>query len=382
MNNCIVNTILLCVILILFFVFLFIKNKVKIIRFFKKKQVLRFIITVLIPFAVPFALSVVFAIDDGWFNTAKNSSASVAVIVTTIVMSVIACLNLVVQFSVWCQEKKENDIRWENFAAKQAFNNLHEIFMGKMIQLRSSYHNGLKQGMLTDADVPYSVFDQIRKITWEFCRTISKITDIPTKDLDAAFIYHYIYKDSTKKDQEWRWITGKGTKFSLTLNNFVGNMDSTFHYMINNNVSTLFYNDKNEAANEQKYQHTYKDHNHKRSGSFVAAKVAFSSNDDTLCEGIIMVNSYGKRFLDNAPGHTEDELMHLILDSIFPCYRQLLSAELAMLYFRHQTDKETNKCQKKKKCKQKPIILPKDLKHHQKAFKCLIATTKKIWTKE
>ena len=36
--------------------------------------------------------------------------AASAVIVTTIVMIVIACLNLVVQFLVWCQEKKENDI--------------------------------------------------------------------------------------------------------------------------------------------------------------------------------------------------------------------------------------------------------------------------------
>lgn len=383
MNINVFNTILLSAILVLIATFVFIKNRIKIIRFFKKNQVIRFVMTVFIPFIVPFVLSILFSIDQELFADVKsNGTTNPTIITATIILSAIAIINLVIQFIIWCQEKKENDIRWENFAAKQAFNNLHEIFMGKMIQLRSSYHNGLKQGMLTDADVPYSVFDQIRKITWEFCRTISKITDIPTKDLDAAFIYHYRYKNSTDKDQEWRWITGKGTKFSLTLNNFVGNMDSTFHYMINNNVSTLFYNDKNEAANEQKYQHTYKDHNHKRSGSFVAAKVAFSSNDDTLCEGIIMVNSYGKRFLDNAPGHTEEELMHLILDSIFPCYRQLLSAELAMLYFRHQTDKETKKCQKKKKCKQKPIILPKDLKHHQKAFKCLIATTKKIWTKE
>ena len=297
-------------------------------------------------------------------------------------MIVIVCLNLVVQFIVWCNEKKENDIRWENFAAKHAFNNMHEIFKGKMFQLRSSYHNGLKQGMLTDADVPYSVFEQIRKITWEFCRTVSKITDIPTKDLDAAFIYHYIYKDSTKKDQEWRWITGKGTKFSLTLNNFVGNMDSTFHHMISKNVSTLFYNDKNEAASDQKYQYTYKDYNHKCKGSFVAAKVAFSGNDDTLCEGIIMVNSYGKKFLDNLSEYTEEELMHLILDSIFPCYRQLLSAELAMLYFRHQTDIEPEKCHKKKRHKQKFIFFPESLKQHKKAFKCLIATTKKIWTNE
>ena len=98
-----------------------------------------------------------------------------------------------------------------------------------------------------------------------------------------------------------------------------------------------------------------------------------------------MVNSYGKRFLDNAPEHTEDELMHLIVDSIFPCYRQLLSAELAMLYFRHQS-KKVRVVRKGKPQKAKPQYKPVNtleyLRCNKQAFKCLIASTKKIWTKE
>lgn len=334
----------------------------------------RFIVTVLIPFAIPFILSIIFAVDESWVHKIRHGTANISLIIFVLIMVFISFVNLVFQFIIWCHEKKENDILWENFAAKQAFNNLYEIFMGKMIQMRSSYHNGLKQGMLTDADVPYNIFEQIRKVTWEFCCTISKITDIPTKDLDVAFIYHYSYKGAGPDDTRWKWITGKGTKFGLNLNDFINDADSTFHYLINNNISTLFYNDKNKAIMDQCYLYTYKDHNHKRIGSFVAAKIAFSSNDDTLCEGIIMVNSYGKRFLDNDSGHTEDELMHLILDRIFPCYRQLLSAELAMLYFRHQTNQLGKNCKKN-------VLLPTKYNLNKGASKCVITTTKKIWTK-
>lgn len=378
MELSLINIILTSSVLCAIIIFVVFKNKSRIKRFFEKKQVIRFIVSVLIPFIIPFILSIIFAVDEGWFDKSKHNSVNLQLEIFTILMIVISFFNLAFQFIIWCREKKEDDIYWENFAAKQAFNNIYEIFMGKMIQMRSAYHNGLKQGMLTDSDIPYNIFEQIRKTTWEFCRTISKITNIPTKDLDAAFIYHYSYKGVTPQDAQWKWITGKGSKFGLNLNDFIGDTDSTFHYLISNNISTLFYNDKTKAFKEQEYQYTYKDHNHKCVGSFVAAKIAFSSNDDTLCEGIVMINSYGKRFLDSDLKHTEEELMHLILDSIFPCYRQLLSCELAMLYFRHQVNGSTDEMSKTER---KKTAFPFKYSLRKKCVKCIISTTKRIWSK-
>lgn len=379
------NTILLCIILIVLLAIICIRFRSQITRFIKKNQVLRFITMVLIPFALPFVLSIVISIRAdsldtllSWIYEGTKINATDAVIMALIL---VAGANLIGQFRIWCKERQENDIRWENFAAKQAYNSLHTIFKERTLQLRVSYHNGLKQGMLTEADIPYSIFDQIRKITWEFCRTISHITDIPTKDLDSAFIYHYCYNGANNKDKDWRWITGKGLKFSVPLNSFVDKADSTFHHMISNNVSMVFYNNKKDAAAEQRYQYTYKDYNHACRGSIIAAKVAFSSNDDILCEGIIMVTSYGKQFLDRYPDHTENELLQLIMDSIFPCYKQLLAAELAMLYFRHQTETiETEKITPIPKLS--GMLLPPQEHGKKKSLKCLISTTKKIWTKE
>lgn len=297
-----------------------IKYRVKIWRWWRKHAVSKFLFNILFPFAIPLVLTLILEWDDlvkKWIKPDalwEDKIKGIAVLL----MFFIAFLNSIFQFVVWIKDIKEADVRWENEAIMHAFENMFEIHQNKNTFFRSAYHGGLTNGILTDSDVPYDVFDQIRKITWGYCHTISRITNISIQDLSAAFVYHYAYESANEGDRKWRWITGKGSKFSMPLTDFIEESDSTFHYMIHNSVSTVFYNDKEEAMKDKKYQFSYRDHSHNFIGSFVAAKVAFSGNDGKICEGIIMVTSYGTRFLDNDKVHTEDELAHLILDDIFP----------------------------------------------------------------
>lgn len=372
---CIINAVLISILIALFVVCLVVKYRVKIFRFMKKKQVLRFVANVLVPFVIPLAISVLTILHG-------NSGEPVVIKWSTIVLLCVASVNLVIQFNIWIKEKKESDQRWERMAAGRAFNNMFEVHKNKSSQLRTAYHNGLKHGMLTDADIPYNIFDQIRKITWEFCNTMSQITDISTKDLEAAFIYRYAYKDAKKPDRDWRWIVGRGSRFDEALSDFVNDKTSAFHYIINSNIASMFYNDKSEAEKEGHYKYSYKDDEYDRVGSFFAAKVAFSGNDQILCEGIIVINSYGKRFLDSIPGYTEKELSHMILDSIFPCFRYMLTTELAMLYFRHQDDEpETTDSKTDNPDAAKTEQSTRD-SECCKAVKCIITASKKIWRKQ
>lgn len=367
----IANAILLSIIAIILLVWILVRNWRRTLRFFKKKQVLKFVVNVFIPFVIPLAISIITFVPTNQIDTQKLAVA--------IALSGLAVVNLAIQLGIWIREKKESDIRWENNAAKHAFNNLFEIYANKNSQLRTAYHNGLKQGMLTDADIPYNIFDMIRKITWEFCNTVSDITGIHTKDMDCAFVYRYTYSGASKKEMAWKWVTGKGTKFKPKLNDFTLTTDSTFHYMSNNNVSVVFYNDKGDAVKAQQYICSYRDYSHDCKGSIFAAKVAFSGNDDTLCEGIIMVNSYGHMFMDNLPWQTERELKELLQDSIFPCYSKLLTTELAMLYFRHQS--EGDKTADRKESCDCEFSFKEKFSIHKKAYKCIVAASKKIWTK-
>lgn len=372
---CVINVVLVSILIALLIVCLVVKHRAKINRFMKKKQVFRFVVNVIIPFAVPFAISILTIIWEG--NAVSNELRW-----ATIVLSCVASVNLAAQLGIWLKEKKESDLRWERMAAGRAFNNMFEIHKSKSSQLRTAYHNGLKHGMLTDADIPYNIFDQIRKITWEFCNTMSQITDIPTKDLEAAFIYRYAYKDAKGPDGDWRWVVGRGSRFDEKLSDFVNDKTSAFHYIINSNIASMFYNDKSEAEKEGHYKYSYKDDEYDRVGSFFAAKVAFSGNDQILCEGIIVINSYGKRFLDSIPGYTEKELSHMILDSIFPCFRYMLTTELAMLYFRHQDDEPETTDSKAEDTGTTEAA--QGIKNSEccKAVKCIITASRKIWREQ
>ncbi len=385
---CIISFILLSILFLAFVISLLIKYWAKIVHFFKKKQVWRFLINVVMPFAIPLALSFI-TID--WGNLCKctdsecNAKIPTADFYVLVIIGVVAIVNLIMQTIIWIKEKNEVDLRWENQAAKHAYNGLFNIQQDKNTQLRTSHHHGLERGMLTQADVPYNIFDQIRKISWELGRTVGKITNVDIKNLDAAFVYRYVYKGANEKDKTWRWVTGKGSKFQPGLNDFAEMSDSTFHYMSHNNVEALFYNDKREAALSQRYIFSYRDHSHNCKGSIVALKVAFSGNDQKLCEGIVMVNTYGEQFLDNLKEHTEKELQMLILDSILPCYRKLLTSELAMLYFCHQDeldDEAKKENQPKPSDPGYPCFFGKDWRKYMQRSKCVVSATKKLWRRK
>lgn len=324
--------VILCAILSTLVLYFCIKYRKLIKKLAVKYKVFKFITDIVIPFAVPLALS--FVLYDSKYKKGQ--------LIFIISMCVLATINIVAQFYSWRKERKDADLKWENSASKESCNNLFEIFKNKNVQYRNIYHENVRVGMLEESMEHYNPFEQIRLITYNFCLTISKITNIATKDMDASFIYRYTYKDADESDKSWRWVTGKGLNFDVDLNEFVNKTDSAFRYMEKTDTPRLFYNDKNKAVDMRQYQRNYKDYMHGLSGSFVAAKVVFSSNDDTLCEGIIMVNSYGKKFLDDLSEHTEEELKHLILDNIFPCYEQLLISELSTLYFRHKPENDEN----------------------------------------
>ena len=367
-----INTILLGFLIALVLSCIFVKHRIAILRFIKKKQIIRFLVNVVSPFLISLILSMV-DFDTWTIKKPTEITAPVAFLLG------ITILNLIIQFIVWTKEQKEADIRLENLAAKHAYNSLFEIHKSKNVQLRNAHHNGLERGMLTAGDIPYNIFDQIREITWGFGQAIGEITGIPTKDLDSSFIYRYTYSGAGKYDRSWRWVTGKGSKFRADLNDFAETNDSTFHYMGNNNAAALFYNDKSVAHSLQRYLYSDKDHSHECIGSIVAAKVAFSGNDEKLCEGIIMVNTYGHRFLDKSPRFTEEELRDLILDSILPCYKNLLTTELAMLYFQHRDEPNDVSLSKKPTSR---FWISRKGEVHRNAFKCIVEATKKTWTRK
>ena len=84
-----------------------------------------------------------------------------------------------------------------------------------------------------------------------------------------------------------------------------------------------------------------RDDAHDNEGSVFASKILFGNNATHFVEGILIVSTYGKRFItNNNCEYSESELKNLILEELFPYYQRLLEIELGMLYLRHNKDKD------------------------------------------
>ena len=80
------------------------------------------------------------------------------------------------------------------------------------------------------------------------------------------------------------------------------------------------------------------------------------------------------------PEYTEKEMSHMILDGIFPCFRYMLTTELAMLYFRHQGNSQVENGGNNQG-EQAEDLDAADYQMDDVRTKCIISASKRIWRK-
>ena len=208
--------------------------------------------------------------------------------------------------------------------------------------------------------IPYNVHDYIAEICINFRDTISQITSINQEHMSVTFIYHYDYKGATAEERDWKWVVGKEYSTRTPLNYFVERDGSLYNYLINGKegkINSVFSNDKKQLAYEGHYYMSARDDDHNKIGSVFAVKVPFGNNAENFVEGILLVSSYGKQFVEKDSEYTENGLKNLIFEELYPYYQRLLETELGILYLRHEKHKiiskktcDLNYCCKKDFC--------------------------------
>ncbi len=323
-----------------------VKNRFAIKKWWKKYNIKKFLVSVLIPALLSLSMSVAAAVFSDNGDT-DNFAMWVESPITWfwIAMCIISAIIFWHQFLDWKKDCQDKEIEWRNMIYSHAYLQLYAALKAKTTALRtSSLHT--KHGKKTKNHNRYDVFNHIRTICDAFREAIADMTDIPMTHIDVSFIYHYTYEDANEGDKEWRWITGKDSNFHTPLNDFVQRKDNLYHHIISSNKTMVYYNDKNDAFNEGNYYFSSKDNLHNHVGSLFAAKFSFSSNADSRCEGIIMITTYGHKFIKDGSEHEPIEFGKIIEHDIFPCYKNLLKTEMAELYFRHKTEKMPGRIKK------------------------------------
>ena len=94
----------------------------------------------------------------------------------------------------------------------------------------------------------------------------------------------------------------------------------------------VFYNDKLSKSKEDKYLLGTRDKMHNNIGSIMGFRFGFCTNEEVLIECVLIISSYGKRFVEDDNKEKELELQRLIVDDLFPCYQRLLEIEMGKMY--------------------------------------------------
>lgn len=163
---------------------------------------------------------------------------------------------------------------------------------------------------------------------------ISNITDISLSSFSVSFIYKY----PTCSDSSWQWITGREGTLNQNLDKFVTDekSHSYFHFLVSNNISAHFENDKEKLIKSGNYWISEGDMRFSQFGSIASYKITFNRNDEILCVGYMTVSTYGRKFVEDEDDKIKIKEFNILLsDVIIPPFRHLLESELGFMYERH-----------------------------------------------
>lgn len=284
-----------------------------------KNEVFIFVIQTVIPFSLPF----LFEIPEEYIS--KEAQIVMVILWAIIDLLLIYLLN----------ENKRNDdaVILRNKYARDAYSNVYELNERKRNYIIERSYRG--DYTLPKYAIPYNVHEYIGEVCSSFKNVISQITKINKEYISVSFIYRYIYNRADELDRSWRWIIGRDQTMQIPLNDFVQNPNTVYYTLINGKDTVVFYNDKEEMAKLDKYYLSSRDERHNKKGSIFGVQLMFSNNATSFAEGILVISTYGQRFISDNNQKDVNQLKRLIIDDLFPNYQRILETELGMLYLRH-----------------------------------------------
>lgn len=287
----------------------------KIIKKMKSIRWIVFTIQTVIPFFIPF----IFDIPE----------YQMAFSIKIIIMCIVGGLDLTIIYVITISEDEDKKVQLRNKAARCAYSNVYKINEYK----RDNYIKKVSTNNPLYSESEDEAKYCLKEISHSFGNLISEITHIEKEYLEVAFIYHY------KDTDYWTWATQKDGTMVTPLDDFVKISTTVFYQLINPDINgklktVIFYNDKEKMAKDGLYYLGTRDNRHNNVGSILGIKSAFSSNDKIFIEGILVVSTYGKRFIEDTDKLKVNDFQRLIIDDLFPCYQRMIETELGILYYK------------------------------------------------
>ena len=238
----------------------------------KHKLVIKNIIFTVIP-------ATIFPLID---NLSIFNDAAQAVFV---IIAIVFVFYQVVALSL--KEEKNNQKLHEDLDNYKKYQMSQKI-LNSTIEVEKLKRNLLKADILPDykKDVLlYNPHEFVEQICSNIKLLISNITEIALSSFSVSFIYQY-----PENNSNWQWITRKNSTINNDLNNFImdDNFHSYFNYVITNNLSSHFENNKENLVKEGHYWISENDKRYSTLGSIASYKMTFMKNETILCVGYLV----------------------------------------------------------------------------------------------
>lgn len=274
--------------------------------------------SVIVKTVVPFFIPLIFYIPDTHISLSAK----------WVIVLLAALIDGIFYFYLENKEKGKKLETFKDRSARIAYSHLYELNELK----RDSYIDHVADG---NSDQIYDAVKYLKAISHSFRDVIGEINGIEKEHMHCTFIYKIQGADN------WCWATQRESTFRSAPEDFFQTKDTVFYQLMNPDdenqyTNFVFYNDKEKMAPKQLYHMGARDEMYGRIGSILGVRCGFSSNSACLVEGILIVTSYGKRFVEDNNDEKVKELKRLISDVLLPCYERMMEMEMGAIYFEHQ----------------------------------------------
>lgn len=139
------------------------------------------------------------------------------------------------------------------------------------------------------------------------------------------------------ESEDWHWATEeRGLSLAeLIAANSSTSCQSTFSYLLNSSLDSVFFNSKNKAYIERRYipdEMDRKDRNGNYLGSIIGYEQSQKIHDITYIRSILTITSYSKKFVAGDSESDIENTEHNILELVVSDFLKRINEELCWLY--------------------------------------------------
>ena len=175
--------------------------------------------------------------------------------------------------------------------------------------------------------------DQIISLLENIQVTLSELFGITRDEIGLSIIY------KPKGNSDWHWLSTINMQNDIDLNTLITNPTTTVKQVIDGKGSTIFFPDKQIAAQNNKYLPGRIDETYDNVGSVLCRDISIGKDEKTI-QAILSITTYGTQLCQE----NDKDAKYKIENLLMPTFEKRIQLELALLYIKEILNPKCMEC--------------------------------------